>query len=312
MNKQNKFIMALITMLVLSVSGIGMAQNVDLTITTSHAGHGGLNNFDPGAVANGKQESKIARNINSLIIQKTGAKDATDNSGSTVNQNLSNIVTVTNRLAGYDTWNLSNHLNSAGPLATGVEVYYFGPDPAAKAKAEQVSLAIAKALGLPNRGAKDGSGLYVIRNTTGKMLLIEWGFISNSNDVKSIETNADKAVNAMLASFGYNFDNKPIVPPAPPARPTYPVGSIVVPLSSHMSFYVVDKGPLGYVIATGQQWEDSSKFTTDKNNVKVGSIVQMKDNKFSYYVANIRHYADSRTEYLIATQVRDIAYSAVK
>lgn len=312
MNKQNKFIVVLIAVL-FSLSGMGLAQNVDASITTSHAGHGGLNNFDPGAVANNRQESQVARNINNLILQKTGAKDTTDNSGSTVNQNLSNIVTVTNRLAGYDTWNLSNHLNSASPQATGVEVYYFGPDPAAKAKAEQVSAAIANSLGLPNRGAKDGSGLYVIRNTTGKMLLIEWGFISNSNDVKSIETtNSEKAVNAMLGCFGYNFDNKPIAPPTPPVQQTYPLGSIVVPLNSHMSFYVVDKGSLGYVIATGQRWEDSSNFTTDKNNVRVGSVVQSKNSKFSYYVANVRNYSDSRTEYLVATQIRDIAFDAVK
>ena len=144
------------------------------------------------------------------------------------------------------------------------------------------------------------------------MLLIEWGFISNSNDVKSIETNSEKAVNAMLGCFGYNFDNKPITPPTPPVQQTYPLGSIVVPLNSHMSFYVVDKGGLGYVIATGQRWEDSSNFTTDKNNVRVGSVVQSKNSKFSYYVANVRNYSDSRTEYLVATQIRDIAFDAVK
>lgn len=95
-------------------------------------------------------------------------------------------------------------------------------------------------------------------------------------------------------------------------KASYPLGSIVVPLNSHMSFYVVDKGGLGYVIATNQLWEDSSNFTTDKNNVRVGSVVQSKNSKFSYYVANVRNYSDSRTEYLVATQTRDIAFDAVK
>lgn len=95
-------------------------------------------------------------------------------------------------------------------------------------------------------------------------------------------------------------------------KASYPLGSIVVPLNSNMSFYVVDKGGLGYVIATGQRWEDSSNFTTDKNNVRVGSVVQSKNSKFSYYVANVRNYSDSRTEYLVATQIRDIAFDAVK
>ena len=38
MNKQNKFIVVLIAVL-FSLSGMGLAQNVDASITTSHAGH---------------------------------------------------------------------------------------------------------------------------------------------------------------------------------------------------------------------------------------------------------------------------------
>lgn len=94
---------------------------------------------------------------------------------------------------------------------------------------------------------------------------------------------------------------------------TYPLGSVIVPKNlGGMSYYVVDKGPLGYVMATGVRWEDSSKFTTDKSKVRVGSIVQLKDSKFSHYVASMRSYSDGRTEYLIATQTKDIAFDAVK
>lgn len=287
-----------------------------MTIKDTHAGHGGLDNFDPGAVNGTKQESKIARNINHLILTKTGAVDTTDNLATTVPQNLANIVNSTNRVASLNDWSISNHLNAASPGATGVEVFYFGADPVAKAKAEQVSAAIASALGLVNRGAKDGSGLYVIRNTASRMLLIEWGFISNDNDVKAIETNAEQAVNAMLNCFGYDLNNKPTAPPAPkpPARTTYPVGAIIVPKDNPkgMSYYVAAVGSLGYVIATGTRWADSSEFSTDRTKVRVGSVVQLKNDKFSYTVVNIRNYSDSRTEYLIATQTRDIAFDAVK
>lgn len=290
-----------------------------MTIKDTHAGHGGLDNFDPGAVNGTKQESKIARNINHLILTKTGAVDTTDNLATTVPQNLANIVNSTNRVASLNDWSISNHLNAASPSATGVEVFYFGADPVAKAKAEQVSAAIASALGLVNRGAKDGSGLYVIRNTASRMLLIEWGFISNDNDVKAIETKAEQAVNAMLNCFGYDLTNKPSAPaPTPnPVQPTssrYPVGSIIVPKNNPngMSYYVAAVGSLGYVIATGQRWEDSSKFSTDRTKVRVGSVVQLKDSKFSYCVLNVRNYSDTRTEYLIATQTRDIAFDAVK
>lgn len=290
-----------------------------MTIKDTHAGHGGLDNFDPGAVNGVKQESKIARNINHLILTKTGAIDTTDNLATTVPQNLANIVNSTNRVASLNDWSISNHLNAASPGATGVEVFYFGADPVAKAKAEQVSAAIASALGLVNRGAKDGSGLYVIRNTASRMLLIEWGFISNDNDVKAIETKAEQAVNAMLNCFGYDLTNKPSAPastpnPVQPTSSRYPVGSIIVPKNNPngMSYYVAAVGSLGYVIATGQRWEDSSKFSTDRTKVRVGSVVQLKDSKFSYCVLNVRNYSDTRTEYLIATQTRDIAFDAVK
>lgn len=290
-----------------------------MTIKDTHAGHGGLDNFDPGAVNGAKQESKIARNINHLILTKTGAVDTTDNLATTVPQNLANIVNSTNRVASLNDWSISNHLNAASPSATGVEVFYFGSDPVAKAKAEQVSAAIASALGLVNRGAKDGSGLYVIRNTASRMLLIEWGFISNDNDVKAIETKAEQAVNAMLNCFGYDLTNKPSTPaPSPnPVQPTssrYPVGSIIVPKNNPngMSYYVAAVGSLGYVIATGTRWADSSEFSTDRTKVRVGSVVQLKNDKFSYTVVNVRNYSDTRTEYLIATQTRDIAFDAVK
>lgn len=290
-----------------------------MAIKDTHAGHGGLDNFDPGAVNGTKQESKIARNINHLILTKTGAVDTTDNLATTVPQNLANIVNSTNRVASLNDWSISNHLNAASPSATGVEVFYFGADPVAKAKAEQVSAAIASALGLVNRGAKDGSGLYVIRNTASRMLLIEWGFISNDNDVKAIETKAEQAVNAMLNCFGYDLNNKPSTSaPSPnPVQPTssrYPVGSIIVPKNNPngMSYYVAAIGPLGYVIATGTRWADSSEFSTDRTKVRVGSVVQLKNDKFSYTVVNVRNYSDTRTEYLIATQTRDIAFDAVK
>ncbi|WP_317912824.1 N-acetylmuramoyl-L-alanine amidase [Carnobacterium maltaromaticum] len=235
-----------------------------MTIKDTHAGHGGLDNFDPGAVNGTKQESKIARNINHLILTKTGAVDTTDNLATTVPQNLANIVNSTNRVASLNDWSISNHLNAASPGATGVEVFYFGADPVAKAKAEQ-------------------------------------------------------AVNAMLNCFGYDLNNKPSTPaPTPnPVQPTssrYPVGSIIVPKNNPngMSYYVAAIGPLGYVIATGTRWADSSEFSTDRTKVRVGSVVQLKNDKFSYTVVNVRNYSDTRTEYLIATQVRDIAFDAVK
>lgn len=191
-------------------------------IKTTHAGHGGKKTngrwADPGAIGNGYQETDIARQINAKIIKATGALDATDNAGTSVNGNLANIVAKMNSV-GTD-WHISNHLNSASPGATGVEVWYWSGDATSKAKAEQLSKALADALGIVNRGAKPTKDFYVLRNSKGRTLLIEWAFISNANDVKHLLANMDKGVNALLKVFGYS-NAKPSTPtPAPKPKPT--------------------------------------------------------------------------------------------
>lgn len=173
-------------------------------IGSSHAGHGGAGKWtDPGAVGNGLQEATVAREINDKIIKLVGCKDTTDNKGTSVNGILANTVTnINNSPSGYQ---ISNHLNSFGSAsATGVEVLY--GDISDKPMAEKVSKAIADALGIANRGAKDGSWLYIANNSNWdkKVLLIEWGFISNPNDMKALKNNMDKAIQTMLKCFDYN------------------------------------------------------------------------------------------------------------
>lgn len=284
-----------------------------MVLNTSHAGHGGV---DPGAVGNGHKEADIARLYNNDLVALTGARNATDDSATSVNDNLSKITRNVNQGAKNSDWHVSIHLNAATPAATGVEVFADGSDKEAMAKAAEISAKLAKIYGIPNRGAKDGSGLYVIRNTVGHMLLIELGFISNANDVAQVLNKRPQAVKAIAESFGYSTGTPAPTPPIGPSKPSsyYPVGSIIVPKDNPkgMSYYVVAIGSLGYVYANKVQWEDSTAFSTDVNKVIVGSVVQRKNSPFSYVVVNLRKYADGRTEYLIATETRDIAFDAVK
>lgn len=194
-------------------------------IKTSHAGHGGNKAngrwADPGAVGSGYTEADIARQINAKIVRATGALDATDNAGRNVNSNLANIVAKMNSV-GTD-WHISNHLNSASPGATGVEVWYWAGDAPSKTKADQLSKALSDALGIPNRGSKATTDFYVLRNSRGRTLLIEWAFISNPNDVKKLLANMDKAVNALLKVFGYSGGSTSTPKPNPaPAKPSVP------------------------------------------------------------------------------------------
>lgn len=177
-------------------------------IATIHAGHGGI---DPGAIGNGRREADIARLYSNTLVHMTGAFDATDNSARSVNENLANIVRNVESFkgSGYD---ISLHMNSATPQATGVEVFAFGNDREAMAMAGKISADLARIYGIPNRGAKDGSGLYVIRNTTRPMLLIELGFITNANDLKQVVDKITPACESIVRNLGGTV-KPPVTPP---------------------------------------------------------------------------------------------------
>ena len=73
---------------------------------------------------------------------------------------------------------ISIHLNAGG--GTGVEAYTW--------KGQQLPLAVSiceniKKLGFRNRGVKDGSKLYVIKNTKCPAVLVECCFVDNLEDV---------------------------------------------------------------------------------------------------------------------------------
>nr|WP_195493212.1 N-acetylmuramoyl-L-alanine amidase [Enterococcus gallinarum] len=176
-----------------------------MSIKSVHAGHGGRKNgsswTDPGAVGCGYKEADVARTITAMMVKKAGLKNVTDNAGTTANAIVNNVANNINKCA--DGWHISNHLNAFNGSATGVEVLYGSS--ASKATAAKLSATIAKALGLVDRGAKDGTWLGIARNSGAgkKVLLIEWGFIDNKKDMQALMAKMEKAVDAALAVFGY-------------------------------------------------------------------------------------------------------------
>uniref|UniRef100_UPI0026483337 N-acetylmuramoyl-L-alanine amidase n=1 Tax=Enterococcus spodopteracolus TaxID=3034501 RepID=UPI0026483337 len=121
-----------------------------------------------------------------------------------VNQNLQNQVNAMNS-AG-NGWAITNHLNAFNGQATGAEVWYWAGSEEARKKAAEVSAAIAKALGIVDRGAKATTSLFVHRNTNPgvNVLLIEWCFIDNANDMRRLDQNMDQAIRAVMNVLGYN------------------------------------------------------------------------------------------------------------
>jgi len=175
---------------------------------TSHRGHGGegakqMKPMDPGANGSGTTEYKEVSWINDYFLKMTKWVDASDYSGRTVNQNLVNIVNNVNRVAKWSDINVSHHFNAFNGKATGAEVWYYLGDAKGRALAEKVSVAISKTLGIQNRGAKATTNLYVVSNTVGTTILIEWAFVDNASDMNKWNANKVNAVNAVLGVLGY-------------------------------------------------------------------------------------------------------------
>lgn len=136
-------------------------------------------------------------------------KDASDFKGRNVNENLVNLKNNMDKLAGVKDINVAYHLNAFNKTATGAEVWYWLGDPVGYAIAKKLSAAIAKALGIVDRGPKATTNLYVIAQTKGVTILPEICFIDNKSDMEKYQANKSKLFKAMLdvyASFPqYNF-----------------------------------------------------------------------------------------------------------
>lgn len=197
-------------------------------VDSTSRGHGGedgwvLDPMDCGAVGNGTTEYNEVSWINERWLQLLPSlKDASDFKATNVPDNLYLIVQNHNKISSSKELVYSQHMNAFNRIARGVEVWYYLGDPLGKKTAEKASAAIAEALGIPNRGAKATTNLYVVSNTNATCLLIEWIFIDNKDDYNAWVKNKEKAVVAALKAIGYpnikndnggNTVTKPVQPP---------------------------------------------------------------------------------------------------
>lgn len=163
--------------------------------------HGGHNSIVPGA-AKFLNEVTEDRKVKSALIELLDdaghtVYDCTDDVGKTVGANLANIVAKCNKHSV--DLDISIHLNagrndSKGDGSTGgVEVFCY--DSRTKSVAEKITDAIAEEFGYHNRGVKYSTGLYVLRNTKSKAILIECCFVDDKDDAKV--WNAEKCAAAI-------------------------------------------------------------------------------------------------------------------
>lgn len=156
--------------------------------------HGGHNKIVQGAskFLNEVTEDRKVKNevIRLLKLQGHTVYDCTDDVGKTQNDNLKNIVKKCN--AHSVDLDVSIHLNSDG--GEGVEVYTYNNG--TKVYATRICDKISKSLDIKNRGVKNGSGLYVLKNTRAQALLIECCFVDSKND--SSKWDAKKCAKAIV------------------------------------------------------------------------------------------------------------------
>ncbi|EOU2210484.1 N-acetylmuramoyl-L-alanine amidase [Listeria monocytogenes] len=105
-----------------------------------------------------------------------------DRTSTTQNQNLTKIVNWHN--ASPADLEISVHLNAGG--GTGCEVWYYAGDSKGKKYATAVSATMAKALGLPNRGAKATKDLRFLNSTKHTAILLEICFVDRKEDATAI------------------------------------------------------------------------------------------------------------------------------
>lgn len=152
-----------------------MVVGINCGHTISGAGHGAV-----GIIKESEHTRLVGQDLMSLL-RAAGITviDCTIDHAATQNEYLATAVALANR-QDLD-WFISIHLNaSKAHTGHGVEVYTY------EGRQYQDALDVCNeiaSLGFTNRGVKAGTGLYVIRKTKAKSMLIEVCFCDNEEDV---------------------------------------------------------------------------------------------------------------------------------
>lgn len=154
-------------------------------------------------------ESNETRNVGYKVMEKLKALghtvvDCTINKASSTNAYLESAVTLANNTT-LD-WFVSIHFNAGG--GRGVEVYTY------EGRQYEDAVAVCKnieKLGFKNRGVKAGTGLYVIRKTKAKSMLVEVCFVDTKSDADLYkEVGIDAIAQAIVDGILVNAPKSPV------------------------------------------------------------------------------------------------------
>ncbi|PHB03632.1 glycoside hydrolase family 25 [Bacillus wiedmannii] len=181
-------------------------------LITVHAGH---NFYVVGASANGYKEEVETRRVKNRVLEllrQVGQNcvDTTDEDGRTQQQNLANIIRNCNSHPKAGRLDIAIHFNQGASEVGGTEVWYYDQSELAR----KMSAEVAAAMGIRDRGPKEGKELAVLNGTNAPAILIEVAFLGHKGNMDAYERNFDKVAQAIvkvvtgkLADIG---DNNPI------------------------------------------------------------------------------------------------------
>lgn len=166
------------------------------------AGHGGI---DAGAVANGVKEKdlnlRIAQRLQEYIEQSGGVavltRDSDEstqdpNRGKGVSQKKSDLMERKAASEKYDAdIFISIHMNKfAQEKYRGAQVFYASNGDDSKRLGETIQQALKDTLndGNNREAKKSGSGIYILKNVNVPSVLVECGFISNSEEAELLRS----------------------------------------------------------------------------------------------------------------------------
>lgn len=169
-----------------------------------------------GIIAEGEHTRLVGAALRRKLQEKgNNVFNCTVDYASTVNESLSLVVQQANR-EDLD-WFISIHFNAASGQGRGVEVYTY--EGRQYQDALDVCSNIAATLGIPNRGVKPGTGLYVIRRTKAKSMLIEVCFVDSDDANKYLSIGHEAVANAIVEALNNHVVSNPIVENKPTETP---------------------------------------------------------------------------------------------
>ena len=136
--------------------------------------------------------------VSALKARGVAAKDCS-NEYSPASKELARECALANSYGGdlFVAW----HFNAASKTSgkRGVEVWYYTGSKTGKSYAEKISKKLANLMGLPNRGAKATTSLYVLKHTKAPAILIEVCFVDAKGDANAYKSIGASKVAAAVA-----------------------------------------------------------------------------------------------------------------